>query len=131
MKRGRRRNRNLIIAWAYCDRFLLPCPVMFVPVGPVPLYESGKLFALTFGGALVLFTLYLLMGYLLRRTHYFCSMQDAYHLFMTPEDVDWGLFPLRSSPIPSSKRGCRPRLLASQTLLSATPAAAVLRTRNL
>ena len=128
MKRGRRRNRNLIIAWAYCDRFRLPCPVLFLPMGPVPLYESGKLFALTFGGALVLFTLCLLMGYLLRRTHYFCSMQDAYHLSMISEDVVWGLLPPRPSPIPSSNKGCRPRLLASWTLLSATPAAAVLRT---
>jgi hypothetical protein len=54
-----------------------------------------------------------LMGYLLRRTHDFCSMQDAYHLSMTPEDVDWGFLPPRPSPIPNSKKGCRPCLLAS------------------
>ena len=53
------------------------------------LKESGKLFALTFGGATVLFALYLLMGYLLRWTHYFCSIQSAYHIPMTPENVDW------------------------------------------
>lgn len=94
MKRNRKpkriHNRKLIIALAYLDRFLLPMLVVFVPMGLVLLHESGKLFALTFGGATVLFALYLLMGYLLRWTHYFCSMQNAYHLPMTPEDVDWG-----------------------------------------
>lgn len=94
MKRNRkpkpRYNRRLIIALAYFDRFLLPLLVVFVPMGLVPLHESGKLFAFTFGGATVLFALYLLMGYLFRWTHYFCSIQSAYHIPMTPGDVDWG-----------------------------------------
>lgn len=89
-KPKRRYNRKLIIALAYFDRFLLPMLMVFVPIGLVPLHESGKLFALTFGGATVLFALYLLMGYLFRWTHYFCSIQSAYHIPMPPENVDWG-----------------------------------------
>ena len=89
-KHDRRYNRNLIIALAYCDRFLFPCLIVFVPMGLVPIHQSGKLFALSFGGATVLFALYLLMGYLFRWTHYFCSIQSAYHIPMTPENVDWG-----------------------------------------
>ena len=88
---SRRFNRKFIIAWAYFDRTLLPFLVVFVPMGLVPVHQSGKLIALSFGGATVLFALYLLMGYLFRWTHYYCSIQNAYRLPMTPEDVEWGL----------------------------------------
>ena len=83
-------NRKRIVILAYCDRYLFPCLVLFVPMGLVSIHQSGKLFALSFGGATVLFAAYQLVGYLCRWAHILCSYQIAYRKDIQPGSPDWG-----------------------------------------
>ena len=42
-----------------------------------------------FGTFLIVFSIWTLLGYLLKWKHIFCSFQNAYHKPMTPDKINW------------------------------------------
>ena len=78
-----------ILFLAKCNRTLFPTLAAGIPLLLSFVHGDKRITMLSLGGSVILYGLYQLMGYLLRWTHIFCSYQNAYHVEMTPEDVDW------------------------------------------
>ncbi len=49
-----------------------------------------KISIIVLGSGFVLYAIWTFVGYKCRWKHIFCSYQNAYHLKMTPNDIDWG-----------------------------------------
>lgn len=79
--------RKTIIRLAYANRYAFPLLAVFIPI--LVSRISGINFNILLGFSMILFGGYELIGYRLKFRHIFCSYQDAYHLKMTPEEIDW------------------------------------------
>lgn len=79
--------RKTIIRLAYANRYAFPLFAAFIPF--LVSRISGINFNILLGFSMILFGGYELIGYRLKFRHIFCSYQDAYHLKMTPEKIEW------------------------------------------
>lgn len=43
------------------------------------------------GSIVIVFSIWSLLGYLLKWKHIFCSFQNAYHMPMTPNKINWSI----------------------------------------
>ena len=78
-----------IKAWAFFVRYgmLLGIPLPGLVIRTFTEARCARWLGVA--GGCVFFSLYYLIGYLLRWTHMYCVYQDAYHQKMTPDRVDW------------------------------------------
>lgn len=82
------KHRKLIIVLAYFDRYLY-LPLVLVLSVILHLFTSMNFFF--YGGIGILaFAIYELVSYLCHSVVYYCAYQNANHVTMTPENVNWG-----------------------------------------
>ncbi len=78
----RMKNRDFFIkAFAYFHRYGWIVVMLLCVTITKSLYTAGSI--------VIVFSIWTLLGYLLKWKHIFCSFQNAYHMSMTPNKINW------------------------------------------